>query len=188
MSALERNPEVPASAWDEALCPCTDWRGIPRGPSHLEWRFDFPEATRVGPWRPGHNSRGTPSFLPQLEKTVILPWMWDEAPFPAASRVKSHLPSWAWTGHLTPFRQVKKFPTYPSPLEWNAEFPTTTQEKPRFPLLLSRWGSIPLLLLQSNPGVPAAPQEEAVLTLKLERNSRGQATIRKDADFPMHSR
>ena len=47
MSELKRKLEVPASTRDEAVCPGTDWRGIPRGPSQLEWRLDLPEATRV---------------------------------------------------------------------------------------------------------------------------------------------
>ena len=49
MSALERKPQVPASAPDEDLGPSTDWRGIPRGPSQLTWKLAFPEATRAGP-------------------------------------------------------------------------------------------------------------------------------------------
>ena len=49
MSALERNPEVPASVSDEDLGPGKDWRGIPRGASQFAWRLDFPEATQVGP-------------------------------------------------------------------------------------------------------------------------------------------
>ena len=49
MSALERNPEVLASAPVEDLGLGTDWSGIPRGPSQLAWRMDFPEAPRAGP-------------------------------------------------------------------------------------------------------------------------------------------
>ena len=49
MSALERKPEVLASTPDKDLGPGADWRGIPRGPSQLTWRLDFPEATQVGP-------------------------------------------------------------------------------------------------------------------------------------------
>ena len=48
MSELERNPEVPVSTQDEAVDPCTDWRGIPRGPSQLEWGLDIPEVTGAG--------------------------------------------------------------------------------------------------------------------------------------------
>ena len=81
MSELERKPEVLASTRDEAVCPCTDWRGVPRGPLQLEWRLDFPEATRAG-LRSRRNSRGTPSFMLQLEKPQeILPSTQDEAPF-----------------------------------------------------------------------------------------------------------
>ena len=82
MSSLERKPEVVASAPDEDLGPGTDWRGIPRGPSQLAWRLDLPEATRVGPWGPRRNLRGTPSFLLQLEQNQeILPSTRDEALF-----------------------------------------------------------------------------------------------------------
>ena len=49
MSALEGNPEVPASAPDEDLVPGTDCRGIPSGPSQLAWRLDFAEATKAAP-------------------------------------------------------------------------------------------------------------------------------------------
>ena len=52
---LHRNPKihvstgeksyVPTSKVTEAIGPCTDWRGIPRGPSQLAWRLDFPEET-----------------------------------------------------------------------------------------------------------------------------------------------
>ena len=49
MSALERKPEVSASAADEDLGPGTDWRGTKRNPSQLAWTLDFPEATQVGP-------------------------------------------------------------------------------------------------------------------------------------------
>ena len=82
MSALERKPEVLASAPDEDLGPSTEWRGIPRGPLLLAWRIHFPEATQVGPGGPRRNSRGTSSFLPQLEKNQeILSSMSDEAFF-----------------------------------------------------------------------------------------------------------
>ena len=53
-----------------------------RGPSQLTWRLDFPEYTRAGPGGPQRNSRGNPSFLPQLEKNKeILSSVRDEALF-----------------------------------------------------------------------------------------------------------
>ena len=89
---LHRNPEIHVSTGEksyvltskvtEAIGPCADWRGIPRGPSQLAWRLDFPEETWSGTWRLSRNSRGTPSFLPQLEKNQeILPSTQDEALF-----------------------------------------------------------------------------------------------------------
>ena len=53
MSALERNPQVPAPTPHKTLGPCIDVRGIPRGPreapEQLAWGLAFPEATRAGP-------------------------------------------------------------------------------------------------------------------------------------------
>ena len=45
-----------------------------------------------------------------------------------------------------------------------------------------------MLCLQRNPNIAIALQEEAGLTLKLEKNSRGRATIQKDPNVPVHSR
>jgi len=82
MSARKRKPEVAASSPDEDLRPGNDWRGIPRVPSQLTWRLEFPEATLAGPCVPHLNSRGTPSFLPQVEKNQeILPSRRDESLF-----------------------------------------------------------------------------------------------------------
>ena len=49
MSALERNPQVPAPTPHKVLGTDIDGRGIPRGPKHLSWGLAFPEATRAGP-------------------------------------------------------------------------------------------------------------------------------------------
>ena len=49
MSALERNPQVPAPTPHKVLGPGTDGRGIPRGPRATPWGLAFPEATRAGP-------------------------------------------------------------------------------------------------------------------------------------------
>ena len=82
MSALERKPKAVAATPDEDLGPGTDRRGILRSPSQLTWRLEFLEATRVGSSGSRRNSRGTPSFPPQLEKIQeILPSTCDEALF-----------------------------------------------------------------------------------------------------------
>ena len=68
MSALDWKPEAAVLVPDEDLGPGTDWRGIPRGLSQLTWKMDFSEAIGVGPCGPCHDSRETPSFLPQHEE------------------------------------------------------------------------------------------------------------------------
>ena len=45
-----------------------------------------------------------------------------------------------------------------------------------------------MLCLDMDPNLPVAPQEEAGLTLKLERKSPGSCHILKDTNFPVHSR
>ena len=45
-----------------------------------------------------------------------------------------------------------------------------------------------LLHLQRNPDNPVASQEEASLTLKLERKSRGRVTVGKEPDVPIRWR
>ena len=49
---LAASTEVPASLPDEDQGPGTDWRAIPRGPSQLAWRLDFPEAYEQVPEDP----------------------------------------------------------------------------------------------------------------------------------------
>ena len=80
--ALEKKPEVLGATPDENICLGRDFKGIPRGPSQLAWRLDFPEETWSSTWRLCRNSRGTPNFLPQLKKNQeILPSTRDEALF-----------------------------------------------------------------------------------------------------------
>ena len=78
--STERNIEVLVSTPDATLCPCSDWRENMRGTSQLTSRLDFLAATWVGPRGSYCNSRGTPRFLQQLEKTQeILASTRDEA-------------------------------------------------------------------------------------------------------------
>ena len=185
LSPLEGNTEFADWSLDTDLFTGSDSRGIPMGPLQLEKRPDFSEATLAGPWDPRLNSRWTPNFPPLLEKNhEILPHH-EMRPFSrAVSREKTHIPSWNAKGYLTPLMQLRG-PQDTRPCERNTKFPTTTQEEPRFPLLISRWGSNPLVHLQRNPDVPDTPQEEAGLTLKLERKSRGRATVPKDLEVPV---
>ena len=76
MSALERNPQVPAPIPHKVLGPGIDGRGIPKGPKQLAWGLAFPEATRAGP------PIVSREHLPKLEKIQeVLPSMRDEAHF-----------------------------------------------------------------------------------------------------------
>ena len=49
MSALERNPQVPAPTSHNVLGPGIDGRESREAPEQLTWGLAFPEATRAGP-------------------------------------------------------------------------------------------------------------------------------------------
>ena len=49
MSALERNPQVPAPTPHKVLGPGIDGEESREAPEQLAWGLAFPEATRAGP-------------------------------------------------------------------------------------------------------------------------------------------
>ena len=76
MSALERNPQVPAPTPHKVLGPGIDWRGILRGPRNSKGDWPFLRPPERVPEVPVV-SRG---HLPQLEKIQeVLPSRRDEA-------------------------------------------------------------------------------------------------------------
>ena len=155
MSALERKPEVPASAPDEDIGPGTDWRGITRGFSQLTWRLDFPEATWVGPRSPRYNLRGIPIFLPQLEKNRrFYPQREMRSFYAAASQETSHLPFEPWKCSWHPWCNSRNSLAYPSPLERNTEDLATNKKSPVF--LFSSWDEGPFPCFVGK-GIPALP-------------------------------
>ena len=49
MSALERNPQVPAPTLGNVLAPTSTGEESREGPEHFAWGLAIPEATRAGP-------------------------------------------------------------------------------------------------------------------------------------------
>ena len=139
MSELKRNPEVPVSTRNEALCLCTNRRGIPRGPSQLEWKLDFPEAAQEAPRVPLGTWRGIPSHQPQLETNhEILPSMRDEALFSCS-------PSRAIPNSLSKLKRKlgclhanKGGQRFPSQLVMKAKVLTTSCKETRVSHLIGR--------------------------------------------------
>ena len=80
-------------------------------------------ATQGEPQASRFNSRKTTKFTSQHEMNHFSP---------AAPRQQSQFPSQNLKGGLIPFMQLKMFHGYPSPLEGNPKFPTTTREGPMF--------------------------------------------------------
>ena len=78
MSALHRNPQIPAPTPHKVLGPDIDGRGIPRGPEQLAWGLAFSEA----PERVLEVPVVSREQLPYLEKIQeVLPSRRDEAHF-----------------------------------------------------------------------------------------------------------
>src|SRR5574337_355842 len=106
----QRNPEVPASTGDEALFQCTKPRGVPRGPSHLQ----FPRLLRTSmrsPLRSPAQVEGSQGFLPQLEKDLERP---------SSTRLEARFPS----------HDSRAMTRSPSPLAWRPDFPGAPREAP----------------------------------------------------------
>ena len=117
-------------------------------PSQLEWRLDVPGATQGAPWVPRHNSR-----IPmQLKKNhEVPPLSWGEAP----SR-------WSLSREIS--RSLLKFETVLNTRDATQKVSRhtgLTREEHQVsrhyliwapsPLLISKWGSIPLLFLEGDP-------------------------------------
>ena len=70
---LEKDLEISLSTHLEAQFHCHDSREMLLSPSQIEWRLDFPGATREAPRVPHHNSTETPYVAWQLEKNHEIP-------------------------------------------------------------------------------------------------------------------
>ena len=104
-----------------------------------------------------------------------------------ASRGYSHLTSGTSKGSFTPLLQLKRFPTYPSPLERKHENPAHIQRNPVSASLLERRD--PFLRGRGRiPGIPVASQEEALSTGKARRTPGSCHHSQSPADVSVHSR
>ena len=155
----------------------------------LPWRVDFPEVTRFGPWGVHLNSRGIPSFLPQLEKNQeILPSTQDEAFFQCC--IWREIPP-----SLLSLERVRET------LEATHEVHRHTlsnREEPKG--ICHKSGIAPFFLphLEMRVPVPASSGKESRQTLrisrrggfnlKVERKYRDHTTIPKGPDVPFHAR
>ena len=155
---IETTPSVRAEAWFSS----SDSRAIEHSPSQLESRLDFPEEHSRFP--ESHVAiKKTPTFCHNYRKTTRFPIQGEMTPFPL-QYLRSHpefpLVTWkkAW---LSSFNSTGST-SYPSALERIPKFPATTQEEPRVPHLLLRWGPIPLLRLQRNADLPLALKRRPV--------------------------
>ena len=70
---LEKNNEISPSKRDQALFLCSALRASLSSLSELERKLDSPYASQGIPQDTHCNSRGTPSFLPQLERNPMVP-------------------------------------------------------------------------------------------------------------------
>ena len=165
--------EVPTSTRDEALVPCTNSRGIPRGPSQLERIPDFPEITWEAPSDPLGNSREPtlPAATHNSRNTLRFPLPCKLRPdFPAVTPEHSCAHPRNLNGDLTSLRQHERLPEFPMvPGEESQASSHNSRQTTRCPVN-ARWGPFLLQHLESNPTFPLKTWEKAWLTLG---NSRG---------------
>ena len=168
-----------------SICPAVTREQSPAPPHNSTWDWtslghhkrlpEFPDVTR--------ESR------PNLRKTTRFHCHRELRPFStAASWEKSHVPSWNSKGYLTHLMQLKKSSlTYPSYSRGTSSFLAQLNLSPFSPPNQDMRVESPACL-ERDPDLPVAPQEEAGLTLKLERTPRGSCLIPQDTDFPVNSR
>ena len=149
MSALERNPQVPAPTPHKVLSPVIDGRGIPSGPRVTRMGTGLSRGHQSGSLRSPsqventcRNSRKSTRFSPPGEM------MLDSA---VASQGLSHLTSVTWKGSFTPLLQLKKFPDIPVSTREKARESRPHPEEPRFRLLAREEGSFPCVFGKEFP-------------------------------------
>ena len=167
MSALERNPQVPAPTPHKVLGPGIDGRGIPRGPRATPMGTGISRGLQSGSLRTTsqvestcRNSSKSRRFSPPGEMRPISA---------EASRGYSHLNSGTSKGSFTPLLQIKSSARFPSPLEREHESPAYIQRSP-FPPPSPTGGIHSLRVRKRIPGVPVTSQEGALYTGKARGN------------------
>ena len=147
MSEMENNPEVPASTRDEALfihaVMQDKFLGAPRNSKADLTSLRKHEQVPQVPTQLERNPK-LPTTIPQKPRNSPIHTRWGLFMLQCFPRNLT-FPLGTGKGTWHPFWNPRSFPRYLCPLERNAEFPTTTQEEPCFPLLNSRWLSIMLL-------------------------------------------
>ena len=121
MPELEMNPEVLASTGDEALCPCTDWRGIPSFLSQLEKPKEILPSTRDETPPPPRCSisREIPPSVLSLKKVLDT--------LKATQKVPQHT-----------CLHSRGTPSFPPQLKKSPGFPSSTRDESPFPCFLCK--------------------------------------------------
>ena len=158
MSALERNPEVPASNPDEDIGPDTDWRGIPIFLLKLEKKQEFLPSRQDEALLSYGVLREIPPSLLSLERVLDALDATQEVPR------QTHVHS-RGTGSVLP--QLEKFPVFPS----------SSQDKGPYPCFIGK----AIMVFPSH-------LKRKRTQLESRENSRVHATIPKEPDVPNHFR
>ena len=151
MSALERNPQVPAPTSHKVLGPGIEGRGIPRGPraTRIDWPFLRP------PERVPEAPVVSRDHLPQLEKIqVVLRSRRDQADFHCGvSRLITSI-IWNFQRFLHTLAATQEVPHIPVSTREEARESRPHPEEPHFCLIATEEGSIPFLVGQEIPAFP----------------------------------
>ena len=130
--------------------------------------FEVPVATREKPQVSCCDSRNPRRFSPQREMRPLSV---------AASREKSHLPSLALKGYLTPFRQLKKFP----------DIPVSTREEHRVSHHNSRRAPFSPPHLKMKVHSPASSAKESRHSRRTSRGGRSHPETPEELQGSFHN-
>ena len=167
MSALERNPQVPAPTPHKVLGPGVEGRGIPRGPraTRIDWPFLRP------PERVPEAPVVSRDHLPQLEKfQVVLRSRRDQADFHCGvSRLITSV-IWNFQRFLHTLAATQEVPRHTRlHSRGSSRVPPTSRGAPFLPHS-SKGGILSMRGGERIPGVPVVSQEEALCTGKARGN------------------
>ena len=163
---LECNPEIPVATGEE--------HGVSRHKSRwglfpLQWLVMNPEVpitTRNETWLPWGNTSRTLKSTLQLERNPKLhakpqgkPWdsplnaRWGPFPLQHLKRNPT-FPLKTWNSTQHPLGNSRSYPTYPSSLERNTQFPRTPQSEPLCPASSGDEGQFPCFVWKGIPMFP----------------------------------
>ena len=148
---VRRDPEIDVRNGEECWASCLTSRWSPTYPAAMREESEGAPLNAKGDLTSLRRHQVVPQVDTQLERNPKLPATTARKPEIHPARLmrpltlqhfqrKPTFPLRTWKGTRHALGNSRSFPRYPSLLERNTDFPTTSQEEPRFPRLKLRWG------------------------------------------------